>query len=251
MATSNRLMDFLWIIIAFTDESKLLLPGALINMGFYRIIFFFLGKKLFAKRNFYAKYIIGMAAAFIVILIATKGHGTGLFFAMMTLNEIFGFFRRVGDDAVLKEIIKKDKISATFSIMKWMAIPLAGLILAYYTNMIEYIYAPLAVITGLAMIILYNGFSKDYAKMKVEEAEEKVANHKSWKDHVAEVISGLILIAMYALLVFNTENGILIIAWISVIGIILEITTRKNTKSNSALYEGIGLIVLAIVRFVV
>ena len=219
-------------------------------MGILRMFLSFFAVKPFRSMNFYGKYIIGLAAAFIIILIATKSHDNYWILLLVALNEFFGIFRNNGDADATEEIIKEKAGQIyTFGIIKWVALLFAVVMLIFYSGMIAYIYAPLAVLTGLSMIFLYNGYSKTYAKKLTERETTTIGTTK--KIQILNVISALMVMLIYAAMIWVKDNTVLYVAWICLAGIMFELGTKDRNKNNNSFYEGAGLIVLALIRYIV
>jgi hypothetical protein len=250
MAVSNRLMDLLWITLAGLNSDKVMLFGVLLMMGILRIIFSVFAVKPFKSMNFYGKYILGLAAAFIIILIATKSHDNYWILLLVGLNELFGVFQNSGDeDAANEMIVKKSKSASVFKTVEWVAFLAAILLLIFYRGMIIYIYAPLAVLTGLSMILLYNGYSKQYAK---KITQEKITDKGTARDIlIFNIISGVIITVLYAVIIWVKDSTALYIAWICLIGLMVEFVKKEDYRKNNSLYEGAGLIILALIRYIV
>ena len=115
--------------------------------------------------------------------------------------------------------------------------------------MLQYVYAPLAVFTGLSMIFLYNGYSKNFAKKAFQT--EQTAKFYSLKVISINVLSALMVVGIYAIMIWVKVNAILYITLICVLGAILEIFSKKVSKKTSRVYEGAALMVLALIRYVV
>lgn len=234
------------LAIALADKTMLF--GVLTMMGLLRIGFFLMVNKFFKTTNFYGKYIVGLAAGFTIILIATKSQESFWILFMVGINEIYTAFRNEGDEYAQAEVMNLNYFWANvFRIAKWIAIPLAVSVLMYYYNMTQYIYAPLAVFTGLSMIFLYNGYSKTYAKKVTQKIQEDKAYTK--KTLMIDALSGLLVTLIYAVAIWMEDNVTLFIIWISSMGMILELVSKRAHKSNTTLFEGVGLVILSIIRY--
>jgi len=262
LSVADRLMDILWLTLAINfkiDGNKGPLVGVLMQMIILRIVLYVLIKKLFNKFNFYGLYIFGLTAAFVIILIGTKNENITLLIFLVAAKEIFSMFRMFGNKGVGIEVFgARRRVIHTVRILSYASLLPAYLILMYYVNnnIINSIFASLAILVGLPTIFMYKGFSKKYAKKginKVDQIETKFTRTSM----ILNIISAVSIPAFYTIFIFAKENTLLLIGIVSLVSVLLEtlkavvIKEKLSFEIDTVIYSSIYLTALLAAIFVV
>jgi hypothetical protein len=262
LAVADKLLDFLWFYLALTlsgsGDNKALL-AVIIQMIILRTLFYFLFRKIFRQTNFYGQYIYGLAAGFIIILIGIRSENLYWLVFLVALKEIFSIFRLLGSKNSQAELgISSPRLNYLLNVFPWTGILFAYLIITYYetNNLINSIFAALALLIGIPTILIYAKYSKAYAK-GITEIVDTTEKKNKWMHFVYNTGTGLCMAVSYAVFIFATENVLAGIIAISVIGIILETAKALVLKGERlyeidyALYTSFWMIGLGIALFVV
>jgi len=262
------MLEIFWVIHALNDH--ILLAWVFTIVVATRILMIVINKFPLKSVNFYGKYIFGLSAAFVIILITTKLDINTYFLLLVFLGECFVVFKNDGNKQVVSELLSTDnsnsdeiKFNIVTNVIYWLTMVIAALIIIIYANhgLLESIFAPIAVMVGLAMVLLYYPFSHNYSKGIIKQAQSKfdieeiisrISVNDLWK-----LSNALIIFMFYVSLIFIKLGAGLTAALAALLGIIIMVV-RIFVKHENFDVENeiswpliVGYTVLAIALFVV
>jgi len=253
---ADRTIDLVWLYLALNQPMVYSASLILITLGVSRILIYFFAKKLFETINFYGNYIVGFSCAFVIVIIITKFDPVISLFPVLILKEAYNVFRIRGNDLGLKQIEKHKVYTSGFlNASAFLSFPISFLIVGYLISSGNTgdVYAVFEILIGIATIITYKFYSKNYAKKSTVAV---IAQENSQKiKYLFMGINAFIYICIIALWIYLNGQYIYIATIFSLLGMGLVFIRYKFTKSivytehegiilNSAL-----LILLGIVRY--